>query len=103
MKTFKKLFISQLQTHNKARYSVGDASTIKSQSHLRLVKKDVVIDQAIYAKAVEVLENLIHKDLKDFIVLQMGGLCIAMTFLGDCGMKHLLVESAIFGMLSLLI
>ena len=73
--------------------------------HLGLVETDVVIDQAIYVKAVEVLENPTHKDLKDFIVLQMGGLSIAMTFLGvigkrfkDSGLKHLLVESAIFGM-----
>ena len=73
--------------------------------HLGLVKADVVIDQAIYAKGVEVLENSTHKDLKDFIVLRMGGLRIAMTFLGvigkrfkDCDLKHLLVESAVFDM-----
>ena len=73
--------------------------------HLGLVEADVVIDQAISAKAVEVLENSTHKYLKDFIALWMGGLRIAMTFLGvickrfkDSGLKHLLVESAIFGM-----
>ena len=46
-----------------------------------LVETDVVDDQAIYVRAVEVLENLDHKDLKDFIVLRMSGFQITMTFL----------------------
>ena len=50
--------------------------------HLGLVEADLVVDQDIYAKAVEIMENLAHKDLKDFIVLRMGGFHIAMTFLG---------------------
>ena len=73
--------------------------------HLGLVETDVVIDQTISAKAAEVLENSTHKDLKDFIVLRTGGLSIAMTFVGvigkrfkDSGLKHLLVESTVFGM-----
>ena len=39
--------------------------------HLGLVETDVVIDQAIYVKAVEVLENSTHNDLKSFIALRM--------------------------------
>ena len=73
--------------------------------HLGLVETDVVIDQTISAKAVEVLENSTHKDLKDFIVLRTGGLRIAMTFVGvidkrfkDSGLKHLLADSTVFGM-----
>ena len=73
--------------------------------HLRLVEADLVVDQPFHAKAVEIMENLAHKDLKDFIVLRMGGFHIAMTFLGvidkrfkDTGLKDLLVESALFGM-----
>ena len=67
--------------------------------HLGLVEADLVVDQAIYAKAVEIMANLAHKDLKDFIVLRMGGFHITMTFLGaidkrfkDTGLKNLLVE-----------
>ena len=63
--------------------------------HLELVKTNVVNDQAIYVKAVEVLENSTHKYLEDFIVLRMGGLRIAMIFLSvvrkrfkECGLKH---------------
>ena len=73
--------------------------------HLGLVEGDLVLDRAIYAKAVEIMENLPHKDLKDFIVLRIGGFHIAMTFLGvidkrfkDTGLRDLLVESALFGM-----
>ena len=55
-------------------------SKTKSE-HLGLVETDVVGDQAIYVRAVEVLENLDHKDLKDFIVLRMSGFQITMTFL----------------------
>ena len=72
---------------------------------LGLVEADLVVDRAIYAKAVEIMENLSHKDLKDFIVLRMGGFHIAMIFLGvidkrfkDTGLEDLLVESALFGM-----
>ena len=78
--------------------------------HLGLVETDVIVDQAIYAKAVEILENPAHKDLKDFTVLQMGGFHIAMTFIGvigkrfkDAALEDLLVESTLFGMKSLFI
>ena len=55
--------------------------------HLGLVETDVVIDQAIYVNTVEVLENLTHKDLKDFVVLRMGGFRIVMAFLGVIGKR----------------
>ena len=70
--------------------------------HLGLVETDVLVDQDIYAKAVEILENPAHKDLKDFIVSRIGGFLIAMTFLGVSGKRFkdggLLVESTLFGM-----
>ena len=55
--------------------------------HLRLVEIYVAVHQAIYAKAVEVLENLAHKDLKHFIVSQKVGFHITMTFLNAIGKK----------------
>ena len=50
--------------------------------HLGLFETDVVIDQAIYVNAVEVVENSTHQDLKNFIGLRMGVFRIAMAFLG---------------------
>ena len=55
-------------------------SKAKSE-HLGLVEIDVVVDLAIYLRAVEVLENLAHKYLKDCVVLRMSGFQITMTFL----------------------
>ena len=55
--------------------------------HLRLAETYVVVHQVIYAKAVEVLENLAHKDLKHFIVSQKVGFHITMTFLNAIGKK----------------
>jgi len=76
---------------------------------LGLQDTDVVVDQAIYAKAVEVMENPTHKDLKRFIVLRLGAFHISSTFIavigkrfGDAGLKDLLVESDLFGKVFLL-
>ena len=55
-------------------------SKAKSE-HLGLVETDVVVDQAIYVRAAEALENLAHKYLKDFIVLRMSGFQLATTFI----------------------
>ena len=58
----------------------------------------------------EVLKNLAQKDLKDFNVWKMGSFHIIMTFLDitgrsfkDAGLKHLLIESILFGMQSFFI
>ena len=72
--------------------------------HLGLQETDVVVDQAIYAKAVEILANPTHRDLKTFIVLRMGAFHIASTFItvigkrfGDGGLRDLMIEANIFG------
>ena len=71
---------------------------------LGLTKTDVVVDQAIYAKAVEILSNQKYQELKEFIVLRMGAFHIASNFISvigkrfkDAGLKDLLVETRIFG------
>ena len=65
---------------------------------------DLVVDQAIYTKVVEILANKIYIDLKNFIVLRMGGFHIALTFIAvigkqssDAGLKDLIIESDVFG------
>ena len=72
--------------------------------HLGLDETDIVVDQAIYAKAVEVLQNPAHQDLKKFIVLRMGGFHIECTFIAvigkrfsDAGLRDLLIETGLFG------
>ena len=73
--------------------------------NMELPETHVVVDHTIYAVPTKFLKNLAHKDLKNFIMLWMGGFCITMTFLGvigerfkDAGLKGLLVESTVFGM-----
>jgi len=61
-------------------------SKLKAEK-LGLEETDVVFDQAIYAKAVEVLMNPIHLDLKRFIVLRMGAFHTTMTFLAVIGKR----------------
>ena len=46
-------------------------SKLKSEK-LGLSETDIVVDQAIYAKCVEVLVNPLHVDLKNYIILRMG-------------------------------
>ena len=72
---------------------------------LGLTETDIVLDQAIYAKAVEILMNPIHEELNKFIVLRMGGFHITCIFLGvigkrfgDGGLRDLIIESNILGM-----
>lgn len=55
-------------------------SKAKSE-HLGLVETDVVVEQAIYVRTVEALENLAHKYLKDLIVLRISGFQLATTFI----------------------
>ena len=70
-----------------------------------LKETDVVLDQAIYAKAVEILLNPIHADLKKFIVLRMGAFhtsCIFLAVIGkrfaDAGLRDLIVEANLLGL-----
>lgn len=71
---------------------------------LDLKEADVVVDQAVYAKAFEVLMNPNHKNLKDFIVLRLGGFHINLNYLavigkrfGDGGLRDLIVEAGLIG------
>ena len=66
--------------------------------YLNLPNADVVVDQAIYAKAVEILNNPNFSSLKDFIILRMGGFHIALNFLsvigkrfGDAGIRDWII------------
>jgi len=72
--------------------------------NMGLRETDVVMDQAIYTKAVEVLANPLHKNLKDFIVLRMGAFhttCIFLAIIGkrfgDAGLRDLIVEADLLG------
>lgn len=74
--------------------------------NLGLKEADVVLDQAIYAKAVEILQNPNHLDLKKFIVLRMGAfhtICIFFAVIGkrfgDAGLRDWIIEADIIGKL----
>eukprot|EP00794_Sanderia_malayensis_P008325 gene8325-9216_t len=69
-----------------------------------LSETDVVADQAIYPKAVEVLMMPQYEDLKNFIVLRMGALHTSCTFLAvigerfaDAGLRDIIVEANSLG------
>ena len=71
---------------------------------LGLTETDVVMDQAIYAKAAEILLHPIHATLSNFVVLRMGAFhtsCNYMSIIGkrfaDAGMRDLVVEACILG------
>ena len=62
----------------------------------------VVLDQAVYAKAAEIIWK--HHNIFSRVVLRMGGFHIAMIFLavigkrfGDAGLQDVLIESGIVG------
>ena len=78
-------------------------SKLKAEK-LGLCETDVVFDQAIYAKAVEIMLNPVFIDLKRFIVLRMGAFHTALTFLavigkrfGDAGLRDWIVEAELLG------
>ena len=73
---------------------------------MNLPKTDLVLDQAIYAKAVEFLNNPSHKDLKKFINLRMGAFHTICFFLavigkrfGDAGLRDWIIEADLIGKL----
>ena len=77
-------------------------SKVKAEK-LGLDETDVVLDMAIYSKAVEILMNPKYIDLKRFIVLQLGAfhiMCIYIAVIGkrfgDAGLCDV-VESNILG------
>ena len=71
---------------------------------LNLNKTDLVLDHAIYTKAVEIVMNEKFTDLEIFINIWMGGFHAASIFLGvigkgfkDAGLKDLIIESKLLG------
>ena len=69
-------------------------------TQLGLSETDVVLDHSIYCKAVEIIMNDRHTNLRDFINLRMGDFHATCLFLdvigkrfGDAGLKDLIVES----------
>ncbi len=78
-------------------------SKLKAEK-LGLSETDVVFDQAIFAKAVEIVLNLVYIDLKKFIVLRMGAFHTALAFLAvigkrfaDAGLRDWIVEAGLLG------
>ena len=77
--------------HNTTQYRDEQDKELLSQSKLKaeklgLLETDVVLDMAIYAKAVEVMLNATHIHIKQFIILRFGGfhtICIFITGLSD--------------------
>ena len=71
---------------------------------LGLMETDVVLDMAIYSKAVEIFMNPRYIDLKDFIVLPLGAfhmVCIFVAVIGkrfgDAGLCDIIIESNLLG------
>ena len=48
----------------------------------------ITVDQAVYAKAVEVCNNPRIKDSQDKIVIRMGGFHVSMTFIAVIGRRY---------------
>ena len=73
-------------------------SKVKAEA-LGLTEVDVVMDQAIYAEAVEIMVHPTHADFADFIILRMGSFHTALNFVSvigkrfsNSGMRELVVE-----------
>ena len=71
---------------------------------LGLSETDIVMVQAIYAKAVDVLLNPGYKDLKELFVLRLSAFHTSMTFLAvigkrfaDAGLRDWILESGLLG------
>ena len=71
---------------------------------LGLTETDIVMDQATYEKAVDILVNPVNAELNDFIVLRMGAFhtsCIFITVIGkrfaDAGLRDLIIEANLVG------
>eukprot|EP00794_Sanderia_malayensis_P021054 gene21054-23110_t len=78
-------------------------SKIKAEL-LGLQETDIVLDQAVYAKAFELLQMPRHQSLKDFVVLRLGAFHTTCTFLaiigkrfGDAGLRDIIVEADLLG------
>ena len=78
---------------------------VKEKSEaLLLPSADLVLDHAIYAKALDVLTNPHHADLQEFVNLRMGGFHACGIFIAvigkrfaAAGLKDILIESDLVG------
>ena len=73
------------------------------------METDVVLDMAIFSKAVEIFMNPRYIDLKDLIVLRLGAfhtMCIFIAVIGkrfgDGGLRDIIVESNLLGEVQLI-
>ena len=73
-------------------------------TQIGLSKTDLVLDHAIYCKAVEIIMNDRHRGLRDFINLRMSSFHATCVFLGvigkrfgDAGLKNLIAETGLIG------
>ncbi len=101
--------IGYLPSINKSPTSHDTVLELLSQSKIKaeklgLVDTDVVLDMAIYAKAVEVMMNPKYIDLKQFIVLRLGGfhtMCIFIAVIGkrfaSAGLRDIVIEANLLG------
>ena len=101
--------IEYLPSINKSPTSHDTVLEVLSQSKLKaeklgLLETDVVLDMAIYAKAVEVMMNPRHIDLKKFIVLRLGGFHTMSIFIAvigkrfaDAGLRDIVIEANLLG------
>ena len=95
--------ICQLPTKTDVVLEVLKKYKQKSEA-LNLNETDLVLDHAIYAKAVEIVMNEKFTDLRTSINIRMGGFHAASIFLGviekrfkDAGLKDLIIDSRLLG------
>ncbi|CAB4021754.1 Hypothetical predicted protein, partial [Paramuricea clavata] len=101
--------IGYLPSISKSPTSHDTVLELLSQSKLKAEKlglneTDVILDMAIYSKAVEIMMNPRYIDLKKFIVLHLGGfhtMCIFIAVIGkrfgDAGLRDIVIESNLLG------
>lgn len=95
--------INQSPTSHDTVLELLSQSKLKAEK-LGLTETDVVLDMAIYAKAVEIIMNPRYVDLKKFIVLRLGAfhtMCIFIAVIGkrfgDAGLRDIIVELNLLG------
>ena len=95
--------INQPSTSHDTVLELLNQSKMKAEK-LGLIETDVVLDMAIYSKAVEVMMNPRYIDLKKFIVFRLGGfhtMCIFIAVIGkrfaDAGLCDIVIEANLLG------
>ena len=96
--------INASPTENDTVFELLKQSKCKAEE-LGLDENDIVLDQAIYAKATEILSNPVNSELRKIIVLSLGAFhttCIFLSTIGkrfaDAGLKDWILESRILSM-----